>query len=192
MAASCRGNRQCAKCGGDHDIQKCEVTTPKCCNCGGSHLASFKECGHFVKAKQVQEVRDQHKISYAAAVKRVEGLRGPGNVERTPTGGSLMSHLPSSDMSNQIRINKESLLAYIVDVIFGAREKRSRSDIIKFVPEAAVRSLGIKEYSPQSLHEFMKTRQVIPSQESRSPSEIGDEEGEEMEEPVLCENVDDV
>ena len=38
----------------------------------------------------------------------------------------------------------------------------------------------------------MKTRQVTPSPESRSPSEIGDEEGEEMEEPVLCENVNDV
>lgn len=63
---------------------------------------------------------------------------------------------------------------------------------MKFVSEAAVRFLGIKEYSPQSLHEFMKTRQVISSQESGSPSEIGDEEGEEMEEQVFCENVDDV
>lgn len=35
-----------------------------------------------VKAKQVQVVRDQNNISYAAAVKRVEGPRGPGNVER--------------------------------------------------------------------------------------------------------------
>lgn len=40
-----------------------------------------------------------------------------------------MSHLPSSDMSNQIIINKESLLAFIVDVIYGALEKRSRSDV---------------------------------------------------------------
>lgn len=155
-------------------------------------MASFKECGHFVKAKQVQEVRDQHKISYAAALKRVEGARGPVNVGSIPVGGSLVSHHPSSVMTNQIVINKESLLAFIVDVIYGAREKKSRSDIIKFVSEAAVRFLGVKEYSPQSLHEFMKARQVLSRQESRSPSELGDEEGEDMEDTEFCEDVDEV
>uniref|UniRef100_A0AAV2J6X9 Uncharacterized protein n=1 Tax=Knipowitschia caucasica TaxID=637954 RepID=A0AAV2J6X9_KNICA len=36
-------------------------------------MASSKDCAVFAKAKRVQEVKEQHKISYAEAVKKVEG-----------------------------------------------------------------------------------------------------------------------
>lgn len=35
--------------------------------------------------------------------------------------------------------NKEALLTFSVDVLYGAQDKHSRRDIIKFVSEAAIR-----------------------------------------------------
>lgn len=194
MAASCRGNRRCAKCGKDHDILKCGQLVSKCCNCGGNHMASFKECGHFLKARQVQEVRDQHKISYAEALKKVEGSRAPDPVVRMPVSGPTVSRQqPSQVLSRQeVVINKEALLAFMVDVIYGAREKKSRSDVIKFVSEAAMRFLGVKDYSPQSLHEYMRVNQEQAVQESSSQPEREEEEGEDMDDGALFEDLDDV
>ena len=135
MAASFRGNRHCAICGEDHDTLKCEQLASKCCNCGGNHLASYKECGHFLKARQVQEVRDQHKISYAETLKKMERSKTSGPVARMPVSGLVVSRQqPSQVLSQQeIVINKEALLAFMIDVIYGVWEKKSRSDVIKSV-----------------------------------------------------------
>lgn len=160
MAASCRGNRRCAKCGGDHDILKCEMENKKRCNCGGEHMASLKECNHFMKAKQVLEVKNGLKISFAE-VRKVESDKGAAVIEmRTPP--SAGRHYVSRD-SNEI-INKEALLAFIVDVIYGALEMKSRSDIITFVAEAAARSLGVKGYTPEALHGYMSASQLQTEQ----------------------------
>lgn len=73
-------------------------------------------------------------------------------------------------------------------MVFGTREKKSRSDIIKFVAEAAVRFLGLKGYVPQALHEFMRVSQMTTTQND----EGGEEDGLEMEEGDLFEDIDDV
>lgn len=78
---ACRGKRRCAKCGEDHEIQVYKAEVPKCCNCGGDHAAVFHGCEHFVQARRVQIVRDQHKVSYAEAVKRVDREPGVGKVK---------------------------------------------------------------------------------------------------------------
>lgn len=108
-------------------------------------------------------------------------------------GLAVSRQQPHQVLSRQeIVINKEALLAFMVDVIYGAREKKSRSDVIKFVSEAAVRFLGVKDYSPQSLHEYMRVSQEQTVQESSSQSERGDEEGEDMDDGGLVEDIDDV
>ena len=183
MAASCRGSRRCAKCGGDHDIQGCEAEQAalKCCNCGGSHLASSRECSHFVKAKQVQDVKKEHKISYAEALKRVEMPR----VERSQpsTSGSFvdLSSGPSMRADNQrVIVNKQAFLAFIVDIVYATREKKRSSDIIQCVVQAAGRFLGVGEYSPQELHSYMKDKYTKASQESQEANNI--ERGSHSEE----------
>lgn len=64
-------------------------------------------------------------------------------------------------------------------------KKKSRSDVIKFMSEAAVRFLRVKDYSPQSLHEYMRVSQEQAVQEPSSQSERGDEEGEDMDDGGL-------
>lgn len=150
LAATCRGKRRCAKCGEDHDVQNCKVSDPKCCNCGGSHHPSFKECCHFIKAKQVQDVKEKNRISYVEALKKVEGPCSSSHFAKAPIGGAMVPSLPqvAAAHPDEIVIKKESLLAYIVDVVYATREKKSRSDIIKFVAEASVMFLGLKGYIP--------------------------------------------
>ncbi len=57
-------------------------------------MASFRGCPHFERAKHVQEVRDQHKVSYAEAVKRVGGCREVRSVAGVVQGGSPVSSPP--------------------------------------------------------------------------------------------------
>lgn len=173
MAASCRGNRRCAKCGGDHDVLKCEVEDKKCCNCGGAHMASSRECTHFVKAKKVQEVQNHSKISYAEALKKVEGAKTPVIAETLPKG-----YAAAVRDSNEISFSKESFLAFIVAVVHGAWDKKTSSDVIKFVAGAADRFLGVRGYSPEELHAFMHASQEsLPAgQGSMSQIEKGDGE----------------
>lgn len=195
MAGSCNGGRRCAKCGGDHDIVSCSVPAPKCCNCGGSHMASSKECHQFIKAKQVQEIKESQKIAYAEALKKVgKNTNTPSSVKTSPNvpiEGSRL--LPNSSNQGLVVVNKEALLAFMVDVLYGARDKQSRSDIIKFVSEAAVRFLGFKDYAPQDLHAFMRARQEPLCQpDPGDESEEDEEEGCDIEECDFEDNIDDV
>lgn len=176
MAAACRGNRRCAKCGGEHDLSECGVSVHQCCNCGGPHMASSRECSLFMKAKKVQEVKEQQKITYAEALKKVEGGSGPA-VARANSGRLLVQSQLSSDVTEAqsgLVIQRESLLAFIVDVIYGAREKKSRSDIIQFVAEAANRFLGPEKSSPKNLYQYMRTVQVSKSDQSQNLIEMKD------------------
>lgn len=46
-AANCNRASRCVKCAGDHPTASCTKmadTPAKCCNCGGSHTASFRDC----------------------------------------------------------------------------------------------------------------------------------------------------
>ena len=75
------------KCGEEHDIKECMEGVPKCSNCGGDHAVSFRGCTHFVKARKVETVRDQLKVSYADAVKTVQRGEGARRVSVTRIEG---------------------------------------------------------------------------------------------------------
>lgn len=188
VAIACRGNRRCLKCGGNHDVASCDVSALKCCNCGGCHMASSKECGFFIKARRVQDVREQHNLSYAEAVRRVN-VDVPTRVSVTsPASRSLLAGSPSTVGAEAVNlvVGKEALLAFIVDVVYGTRGKKSRSDIIKFVSESATRFLGVGDFAPQSLHEFMKAGQGCSSER-----EV-DREGDCSVEGMFVEDMDGV
>lgn len=72
VAAVCRGKRRCGKCEEDHDFKDCKGHV-KFCNCGGSHKAGFRGCPHTEKAELVQKVRNENQISYAEALRRIQG-----------------------------------------------------------------------------------------------------------------------
>lgn len=44
-ASTCKGKRWCARCGEDHDYEKCrKEIQPKCCNCGVNHILAYGGC----------------------------------------------------------------------------------------------------------------------------------------------------
>lgn len=54
---NCHLSIRCPNCGDEHELESCQLSldTPKCCNCGGTHAASFKLCQSrtdFIKMKQ--------------------------------------------------------------------------------------------------------------------------------------------
>lgn len=73
VASQCRGKLRCAKCGGEHEYNKCEQDAIiKCCNCGGSHSAAYGGCEKHKEAREAQKYKIFHKVSYAEAVKKIE------------------------------------------------------------------------------------------------------------------------
>lgn len=152
VAGSCLAKCKCGKCGGDHEYQACKAEAPKCCNCGGHHTKAFCECEHFVWAQRAQRVREHHKVSYAEAVNRVNREHGVGNKKANSIQqvSQLLQHSP------QIILSREKFLAFIVDVLVGAQASVKRSDTIKIVVKAAERFLGVNQFLPEQLHEYMK------------------------------------
>lgn len=56
---NCHLQIRCPNCGEEHKLESCTVplVTPKCCNCGGLHAATFKPCQSrtdFIRMKQRQ------------------------------------------------------------------------------------------------------------------------------------------
>ena len=69
-AKSCKSKRKCVICGESHSHEGCpkrEAKQPKCANCLGPHVASYKGCPEYKKQAFRQHVVNNQK-SYAAAV----------------------------------------------------------------------------------------------------------------------------
>lgn len=180
VAAACRGSKRCTKCGGEHDLLECEVTESKCCNCGGSHMASFRGCHHAEKAKQVQEVKEQHKISYAEALKKIDGRSDRGSVYVSSQMASVAPRSPPPRPqvpADSIVVKKESLLAFMVDVMCAATinsaKVQNKSDVMKVVAEAAERFLGMGACDPVELHAYMaRIKGKAPKPQEKEVEEI--------------------
>ena len=156
-AGACRGNQRCMKCGEEHNIKECMAGVPKCSNCGGDHAASFRGCMHFVKARKVETVRDQLKVSYADAVKTVQRGEGARRVSVTRVEGGGQSAPPQALLSlppDALVFSRESFLAFIVEVLVGAKMASTRSDNIQMVVKSAEQYMGVQQ-PPEKLHGFM-------------------------------------
>ena len=69
-AKNCRSKLKCLICGESHSHKGCpnkEARKPKCANCTGPHVASYKGCPEYKKQAFRQHVVNNQK-SYAAAV----------------------------------------------------------------------------------------------------------------------------
>lgn len=184
IAGACRGKRKCAKCGGDHIIQNCKAEAPKCPNCDGDHAAGFHGCECFGRARRVQVVKDQNKVTYAEAVQRVAIESGnERSRDRAVLGSQLivpnLSHVTPSDM---LIFNKESFLSFVSDVLVGAKKAANRSDVIKLVVGAAERYLNIKQL-PEKLHQHMMESQCMGRSQLLRTSSMEDVDGVDDEEP---------
>ena len=69
-AQNCKSKQQCLICGENHSYKGCpkkEAKQPKCANCSGPHVASYKGCPEYKKQAFRQHVVN-HQKSYAAVV----------------------------------------------------------------------------------------------------------------------------
>ncbi|GBN14547.1 hypothetical protein AVEN_139703-1 [Araneus ventricosus] len=58
--AACRGKQTCSRCASvDHIASDCTSIEPRCINCDQPHPADSKDCPHWKKEKQIQELRFQ-------------------------------------------------------------------------------------------------------------------------------------
>ena len=70
LAKNCRSKQECLICGESHSHKGCpnkEARKPKCANCKGPHVASYKGCPEYKKQAFRQHVVNNQN-PYAAAV----------------------------------------------------------------------------------------------------------------------------
>ena len=70
-AGSCGAAERCPSCGEKHNWETCpNKGKPKCANCGGGHSAAYLGCPSYKKAKNIQEIKNKEKLSFADAAKK--------------------------------------------------------------------------------------------------------------------------
>ena len=76
-AQNCKSKQKCVICGENHSHKGCpkkEANQPKCANCSGPHIASYKGCPEYKKQAFRQHVVNNQK-TYAAAVSQKSQLQ---------------------------------------------------------------------------------------------------------------------
>ena len=134
-------------------------------------MTAFRGCEHFIQAKQMQLNRDQNKVSYVEAVKRAGGELGAQNTKMSNPVLRSQQAFPALPVlpPDMLVFSRDAFLAFIADVLVGAKSVTRRSDVIKAVVGAADRFLGVRQISPEKLHEYMSEKQHLESsQMSRS------------------------
>ena len=104
----CGNKARCAKCGGDHALDACEVTTQMCVHCGQaphelSSCSTYKERSEKLK----RSLKNRSQRSYAEMVKKTslanENLFAPlseGECENDVVSGSVVDARPGNFKRN--------------------------------------------------------------------------------------------
>ena len=113
-AHSCRARKYiCSICSGPHEVKACPVKDTHriekkavCPNCGGAHPASYRGCPKYKEAQTIKKVQTLDKISYAAAVKKVqnkvtEEMPAPNNNPQAPSGERNLTTENSGESSKE-------------------------------------------------------------------------------------------
>ncbi|CAL9687399.1 unnamed protein product [Knipowitschia caucasica] len=164
IAAVCRGSRRCGKCAGDHDRSECTSSEVKCCNCGGNHMAAFRGCEHGVRAQRVEEIRLKENVTYAEAVKRVSQ---PCGAEQRRPPVAAHTQIPE----NSFIVDKTSFFAFLVEVLWAAKQVSTPSAIKAMIAKEAGRFLDLS-VSPEHLN--------LNSVRSSQSASVEDEEGDPL------------
>lgn len=76
-AVDCRGKSRCAACAGSHETRDCpnrgsNQQQVRCANCKGNHTASYGGCEFIKRAKEIEKIRAETRMSYRDAVTSVK------------------------------------------------------------------------------------------------------------------------
>ena len=106
----CHAQLKCVVCAGRHNVKDCESRIPKCSNCGNSYTANYGGCSYMKKAKIVEKVRAEKKLSYRDACLHVNALHKTqpnNNIISQPSGqkSPIISASPTQNGSARRRNN---------------------------------------------------------------------------------------
>ena len=150
-AAVCRGVRKCGRCGEERCNEECktERSEPTCIHCKGAHYAGSAQCPKRKREERVRRVRVESGITYAEAVKRVEG----GSNE-SGAGKNTEENTKREDQT--ICMDKRQFLAFIAMVVNCAVEMKGKSERIMMVLDAARRFLKIEDISGGDIDRILR------------------------------------
>ena len=150
VAAVCRGNRLCGRCGKDCNSE-CKEERANCFYCGGEQHAGAAKCPKTIKESKIYSLRKEWGMSYSDAVKKVDGQKEiGGEVERRE------EEEIRKVLENKICMEKTSFLAFIAMVINCAVELKRKSERIKMVLEAAKRFLDVEDVTAEELDSVLR------------------------------------
>ena len=141
MAAVCRAKKRCGRCGKENCKEECkDLEKANCVHCGGEHHAGSAQCPRRVKEGKVNKIREKRGMSYAAALKKVEG-----------SSREEVQQLEKEEHGDNISIDKRGFLAFIAMVINCAVDIQTKSERIKMVLDAARRFLRVEDVTGEDL-----------------------------------------
>ena len=152
VAAVCRGNKRCGRCAKESCQEECkERNEPaKCLHCGGEHYVGSSQCPRKEREVKVNKIRKEKKrISYAEALRRVEG-----NNEMTETQEEPKKQENGTERG--IYLDRKRFLAFIAMVINCAVEIKGKSERIKMILDAARRFLDVEDVSGEDLDNVLR------------------------------------
>ena len=152
--------RKCGRCGEEKCKDECttERSEPKCIHCKGNHYAGASVCPKRRREESVNKIRVGKGISYAEAVKRMEG--GNERVEER--------HEERTKRAEQaIFMDRKQFLAFIAMVVNCAMEIKGKTERIKMILDAARRFLKIEDISGEDLDNLLREG-FAPTQDAGS------------------------
>ena len=127
-----------------------EKEKAECIHCGGDHYAGSAQCPRTIKEVKVNRMRTERRVSYAEAVKRVEGQKESGVDEKREPEERGNVH------GSNICMEKTRFLAFIAMVINCAVEIQRKSERIKMVLAAAKRFLNVVDVTGEDLDSVLR------------------------------------
>ena len=89
-APHCRFKPRCLVCSGPHELRECDqrknngrATQVKCPNCQGAHTANYGGCPSYQKAKIIEKIRVEKKLSYRDATKLHTSMNNNATTSQT-------------------------------------------------------------------------------------------------------------
>lgn len=131
----------------------------KCCNCGGDHNVACGGCDVRKRAVEVQKVKIKDNISYAEAVKIIQG-EGE-TMERTGNEGNFVG---GQRNLRDISVSMENLILFIEYVINCTDQVRHKTEKIKVIVKGAEKFWSVKHISWEQISRRLESEGKSSSQ----------------------------
>lgn len=150
---NCHLQIRCPNCGEEHDINDCTLPkeSPKCCNCSGSHAATFKQCQSrtdFILMKQRHSSKKQN-FRRQPVFQQSYDRDFPSTLKQKPPtfnplfNWSTRSHhqVPevTEDKQDELLFNTEEMMQIMRDVLMSLKSCKTKTDQLLLIAQIALK-----------------------------------------------------